>query len=180
MLGKPYACGKLYRLVKPQRHRYLRLRRDCDKAVGLRSPSLGKSSFDPQLLNSMLSAARRSCGLTRYNTGAACAAKPQHVLRRNTVMDIAGLSSRHIRTCRKPPGFRRRSLRGGHSGGSRGGVRRPRERFVAIVESEEQLAEIAAMAGMASDDVGGRDRRETCTVRVDTSCWASCRLGCVR
>ena len=77
-------------------------------------------------------------------------------------MAIAGLSSRHIRTCcETPESLTRDRYAEDTRGGSRGGVCRTRERFVAIVESEEQLAEIAAMAGMASGDVGGRDRRET-------------------
>ena len=71
-----------------------------------RAPILGKSSFDPQFLNSMLPAARRDVRVDEIQRcGGDVLQNRNIVLRRNTVMVIAGLSSRHIRTCRETRGI---------------------------------------------------------------------------
>ena len=82
-------------------------------------------------------------------------------------MVASGLPSRHIRT--RCPGLEpfeghltrrlHRTLRDGSRGGSDARSQGTREPFVTIVKCEEELANIAAVAGMASSDVGGCDRR---------------------
>ena len=135
-------------------------RTHCDPAVvaaapAPHAPSLARPGTwrtrDPELVNSRLLTVGRAARLTRYHVRRASAAKRQHRALRSTVIAIPMPPARFIGTPTS-------KLRGRATGCSTPA----RQCLVAIIQVEEQLAEVAAMASMASGYVGRRKWRRIC------------------